>query len=130
VLRDGLVASKTGEALRAVLAPKVAGSVWLLEASRNLAPGFLALFSSIAAVFRRCSQLCRLHYQNVAATVPLSSLSGFVTPVKQNGIVAIGRPLAQAAWRLSSCGCRPAADGTRRQAVGFAVPAAGVWPWW
>ncbi|MEV0636193.1 SDR family NAD(P)-dependent oxidoreductase [Streptomyces sp. NPDC050619] len=50
VTRDGLIRTKSADALREVLAPKVTGTVNLDNASRDLALDFLATFSSGAAV--------------------------------------------------------------------------------
>ncbi len=50
VTRDGLIRTKTAQALREVLAPKVTGTVNLDHAGRDLALDFFATFSSGAAV--------------------------------------------------------------------------------
>ncbi|GGR27194.1 SDR family NAD(P)-dependent oxidoreductase [Streptomyces netropsis] len=51
VLRDGLIAGKSAEDVRAVLAPKVAGARHLYEATRHLGLDFLVLCSSTAAAW-------------------------------------------------------------------------------
>ncbi|MFF7388032.1 SDR family NAD(P)-dependent oxidoreductase [Streptomyces scabiei] len=51
VLRDGLIAGKSAEDVRAVLAPKVTGARHLHEATRHLGLDFLALCSSTAAAW-------------------------------------------------------------------------------
>ncbi|MEV4432758.1 SDR family NAD(P)-dependent oxidoreductase [Streptomyces sp. NPDC049585] len=51
VLRDGLIAGKSAEDVRAVLAPKAAGARHLYEATRHLGPDFLVLCSSTAAAW-------------------------------------------------------------------------------
>ncbi|GAA2710211.1 MULTISPECIES: SDR family NAD(P)-dependent oxidoreductase [Streptomyces] len=51
VLRDGLIAGKSAEDVRAVLAPKAAGARHLYEATRHLEPDFLVLCSSTAAAW-------------------------------------------------------------------------------
>jgi polyketide synthase PksN len=49
MIRDNFIHKKTAAELQAVLAPKVAGTVYLDQASRDLPLDFLILFSSIAA---------------------------------------------------------------------------------
>lgn len=56
VLRDSFIINKTGEELREVLAPKVAGLVNLDEASKDLQLDFFLLFSSGAAVLGNVGQ--------------------------------------------------------------------------
>ncbi len=56
VLRDSFVINKTGEELREVMAPKVAGLVNLDEASKDLRLDFFLLFSSGAAVLGNIGQ--------------------------------------------------------------------------
>ncbi|UAW63413.1 SDR family NAD(P)-dependent oxidoreductase [Mycoavidus sp. HKI] len=56
VLHDGLLAQKTGETLRQVLAPKVAGLVALDEATRDVALDWLVLCSSVAGVWGNVGQ--------------------------------------------------------------------------
>ncbi|MET9643189.1 SDR family NAD(P)-dependent oxidoreductase [Streptomyces syringium] len=51
VLRDGLIAGKSAEDVRAVLAPKVAGARHLYDATRHLGMDFLVLCSSTAAAW-------------------------------------------------------------------------------
>ncbi|UUM20780.1 SDR family NAD(P)-dependent oxidoreductase [Mycoavidus sp. SF9855] len=57
VLHDGLLAQKTGETVRQVLAPKVAGLVALDEATREVALDWLVLCSSVASVLGNIGQV-------------------------------------------------------------------------
>ncbi len=56
VLHDGLLAQKTGETLRQVLVPKVAGLVALDEATRDVELDWLVLCSSVAGVWGNLGQ--------------------------------------------------------------------------
>ncbi|HSI50907.1 MAG TPA: SDR family NAD(P)-dependent oxidoreductase, partial [Ideonella sp.] len=56
VLRDSLIARKTPQQLREVLAAKVAGTVFLDEASRDMALDFFICFSSIAGALGNAGQ--------------------------------------------------------------------------
>ncbi|HKP98488.1 MAG TPA: SDR family NAD(P)-dependent oxidoreductase, partial [Fibrobacteria bacterium] len=56
IIRDGYILKKSAEEFRAVLAPKVAGTVNLDEATRDLDLDFLVLFSSGAAVTGNAGQ--------------------------------------------------------------------------
>jgi acyl transferase domain-containing protein/enoyl-CoA hydratase/carnithine racemase/aryl carrier-like protein len=53
---DNFILRKTGSELRQVLAPKVAGTVHLDEATRNVALDFLVLFSSVAGAMGNVGQ--------------------------------------------------------------------------
>jgi polyketide synthase PksN len=48
VIADALLVNKSAEQFRGVLAPKVQGTTWLDEATKDLALDFMLLFSSIA----------------------------------------------------------------------------------
>ncbi|KAF9369093.1 hypothetical protein CPC16_004771, partial [Podila verticillata] len=56
VLHDGLLAQKTSETLRQVLAPKVAGLIALDEATREVALDWLLLCSSVAGIWGNVGQ--------------------------------------------------------------------------
>ncbi len=56
LIRDGFLLNKTAEDVRAVLAPKVAGTANLLRATRDWALDFLVLFSSGAGAFGNVGQ--------------------------------------------------------------------------
>ncbi|KAF9368894.1 hypothetical protein CPC16_004946, partial [Podila verticillata] len=56
VLQDSLLTQKTGESMRQVLAPKVAGLVALDEATRGVALDWLVLCSSVAGVLGNVGQ--------------------------------------------------------------------------
>ncbi|WP_343996904.1 SDR family NAD(P)-dependent oxidoreductase, partial [Ideonella azotifigens] len=56
VLRDSLIARKTPQQLREVLAAKVAGTIHLDEASRDMALDFFICFSSIAGALGNAGQ--------------------------------------------------------------------------
>ena len=56
VLRDGFLLRKRAEDARAVLAPKVAGAVWLDVATRDEAPELFVLFSSFVAAAGNAGQ--------------------------------------------------------------------------
>ena len=50
IIRDGFLFTKTSEALEAVLAPKIAGTIYLDEALKDEKLDFFVLFSSLVAV--------------------------------------------------------------------------------
>jgi acyl transferase domain-containing protein/NAD(P)-dependent dehydrogenase (short-subunit alcohol dehydrogenase family)/SAM-dependent methyltransferase len=56
ILRDSLLPTKTAAGLRAVLAPKVRGTILLDEATRTDPPDFFALFSSITGIAGNAGQ--------------------------------------------------------------------------
>ncbi|WP_067499195.1 SDR family NAD(P)-dependent oxidoreductase [Actinoplanes sp. TFC3] len=56
VLRDALLGTKTAADCRVVLAPKVAGTVHLDEATREVQLDFFALFSGLAGIFGNTGQ--------------------------------------------------------------------------
>jgi acyl transferase domain-containing protein/tryptophanase/SAM-dependent methyltransferase len=63
VLRDSLVRNKTTEEMRAVFAPKVHGTIYLDEATRNDKLDFFVTFSSLAAVAGNAGQ-CDYSFAN------------------------------------------------------------------
>jgi 3-oxoacyl-(acyl-carrier-protein) synthase/acyl carrier protein len=63
VIRDSLAARKTRQEVEAVLAPKVLGTLWLDEATRDEPLDFFASFSSVAAVLGNPGQ-CDYAYAN------------------------------------------------------------------
>ena len=63
VIRDSFVRNKTAEEMRAVFAPKVFGTVYLDEASKNEALDFFVTFSSLAGVAGNAGQ-CDYSYAN------------------------------------------------------------------
>ncbi|RKZ92367.1 MAG: hypothetical protein DRR19_04435 [Candidatus Parabeggiatoa sp. nov. 1] len=56
VIKDALVLKKTPDEVAAVLAPKIYGTVWLDEATKNEPLDFFVLFSSVAAILGNVGQ--------------------------------------------------------------------------
>jgi polyketide synthase PksN len=81
VLRDGLLAGKSAQALREVLAPKVAGLLNLDEVSRDIALECFICFSSISAARGNAGQS-----DYAAANAFMDAFAGY-----RNSLVAIGR---------------------------------------
>jgi polyketide synthase PksN len=94
---DGFIATKTAAGLRAVLAPKVQGSLHLDQASRGLELDFFAAFSSVAGTLGNVGQA-----DYAAANAFMDEFASY-----RNGLVAAGQRHGRSvavAWPLWQAG--------------------------
>ncbi len=112
---DGFIATKNAAGLRAVLAPKVQGSVHLDRASRELALDFFAVFSSVAGILGNVGQA-----DYAAANAFLDEFASYRNALVANGerrgrSIAIAWPL----WQDGGMALAPALQAELERASGM-----------
>ncbi|MFT3868853.1 MAG: SDR family NAD(P)-dependent oxidoreductase [Nibricoccus sp.] len=116
IVRAGLIQAKSRETIESVLAPKVAGTLALHEALRNLKVDFLVLFSSITSVI---TPYAESDYS--AANAFLDAFSHYLNSQGGPKTVAINWPGWREVGQLVNLKTQPGVERWKQQALEKAI---------